>query len=110
MSEKDIRKRMAVGFLLICVCSVLMHMFLMHKKALRTQRYTPVYPGEQARDTAGVAQGMVSSASADRFHLQVGNRRLTFELGEGVRPPAIGALVEVRYEGDFALEIQPLKR
>lgn len=101
---------MAIGFLLICVCSILMHMFLIHKKALRTQRYQPVYPGEQARDTTGVAQGMVSSASADRFHIQVGSRRLTFELGEGVPAPAVGALVEVRYEGDFAIEVKPLKR
>ncbi len=100
---------MLIGFLLICVSSVVLHVFLLSKKALRTQRYEPVYPGDQARDTSGIAQGMVSSLSADRFNLQVGNRRLTFQLGEGVPPPTVGALVDVRYEGDFALEIKPAK-
>lgn len=100
---------MAIGFLLICISSVLLHLFLLHKKALRTERYPAVYPDSKpSQETTGIAQGMVSSVSADRINLQVGNRRLTFYLTEGVKLPAVGSLVQVRYDNDQALEIAPL--
>lgn len=100
---------MVIGFLLICVSSVLLHLFLLHKKALRTERYPAVYPDSKpTADTTGIAQGMVSSVSADRINLQVGNRRLTYYLSEGVKLPPVGSLVQVRYDNDKALEITPL--
>lgn len=100
---------MLLGFLMICVFSAVMHVFLIQKKVLRTQRYEPVYPDSQPqRETAGFAQGLVSSLSADRLNLQVGSKRLTFYLAEGVQAPPVGSLVEVRYDNDRALEVKIL--
>lgn len=104
---------MVTSFVLICIGCVCLHLFLIHKKAIRTQRYEAVYGQQEQPAAQGQADGIVSSVGPDRFHLQVGSKRLTFVVGEAVSRPAVGSMVRVRYSSEGPLlrasEIEFLK-
>ncbi|MCE7872174.1 hypothetical protein DYH09_17590 [bacterium CPR1] len=100
MPEREIRRRLVTSFVLICIGCVCLHLFLIHKKAVRTQRYEAAYGPQQQPADRGQAEGVVSSVGPDRFHLQVGSKRLTFVVGEGVQKPAVGSLLRVRYNSE----------
>lgn len=100
MPEREIRRRLITSFVLICIGCVCLHLFLIHKKAIRTQRYEAVYGQQEQPAAQGQAEGVVSSVGPARFHLQVGGKRLTFVVGEGVQRPAVGSLLRVRYTSE----------
>lgn len=101
MSDRERWKRFAVGFVLIVACSAVMHVNLMKKGALKTERYEPRYTdtveGEEFIAQGPPIEGTVSAISFDRFFVKSGEENITFKVEEGFSMPAVGQRVRVKY-------------
>ncbi|MBI3926330.1 MAG: hypothetical protein HY319_12385 [Armatimonadetes bacterium] len=87
-----------LSFFLICLFSLSMHVFLVRKGAIQQYRYEPIHlDATPSRNQVRTVEGRVTAVGFDRFHLQVGDRRMTF-LVEGVPMPAVGSRLQVRYQ------------
>lgn len=101
MSDRERWKRFIAGFALIVACSAVMHVTLMNKGSLKTQRYEPRFT-EAVEGDAFVAQGdpiegTVSAISFDRFFVKAGAENVTFKVQEGFAMPPVGRKVRVKY-------------
>lgn len=100
--ERDLKtfRGMALGFLLICVLSGVLHMIMTHRKTMRLQRYQPVYElvqdgAEAASEGPGkVLVGEVAATSFDKFFLNLDGSIQQIMIGDQ-RMPQIGDVLEV---------------
>ncbi|MEW6284364.1 MAG: hypothetical protein AB1758_37460 [Candidatus Eremiobacterota bacterium] len=97
------RNRIILSFVVICAACLGLHAILVHKKMIRTQRWEVPAPGqvqrqEEAPPEQGLAIGTVTSLSADRFYVNVGSRRMGFEIPPGGKLPPMGQQVRIYYE------------
>jgi len=78
-----------VSFVLICVSSFMLHVFVFSKRMGRDQHHAPVYP-DMAYVTptphGDPVEGRVTALGTDRFYLEAGGRQQMFLYGAAGRP------------------------
>lgn len=101
-NDKATFRTMAIGFILICGFSGIMHQFLIRKKGFKTKHYEPSYERKAADPNAllleggGTVTGEVVAVSFDKFFVQLGDRMQPFLVGE-LEMPKSGTTVAVSY-------------
>ncbi len=116
--ERDLKtfRGMALGFLLICVLSGILHVVMTQRKAMRLQRYKPVYElvsnGAEANSQtqSNILVGEVAATSFDKFFLNLDGNIQQIMIGDQLMP-GIGDMLEVTVSDSNppeALVITPL--
>ncbi len=101
-NDRAMFKRMAVGFLLVCLFSAIMQKTVFSKTANPKQHYEPVYtqstpdPETQFLPSGPPSVGTVAAVSFDKFYLMTTGGRQTFLVGQ-LRMPVVGDKVRVSF-------------
>lgn len=101
-ADRENFKRMAIGFCLICVLSITLHVYLIKKGVIEPYRMKPVYTVEETQNNGALLEqgqiviGEVSATSYDRFYVKTDKLNQPFLLGQ-LQAPEVGAHVRVVY-------------
>lgn len=103
--DKTTRRRMVMGFVLICLGCSVMHVLMVRNGNMYLERSEPRYNLEKP-DTAGtmkegvgVVEGQVAAVSTDKFFLTLKDGKMQTFLLDELDHPEVGSLISVTYAG-----------
>ncbi len=103
--DKTTKKRMVIGFIVICICCGIMHVIMVKKGNLYLERSKPRYNLDKRdltgtmEDGVGVVKGEVAAVSVDKFFLTLEDGKLQTILLDELESPVVGDIVNVTYAG-----------